>query len=341
MGYRAAPCGKKDVRLYIRHLMQTYRQRFFSIGSNKMIRIIRYLFSAAIFGFLIYYIYQHKEAISINEVIQHKRAVGACLVMLMAAYLAGGFGWILIMREMKVEANIKESLRAWFVSQLGKYVPGKIWGAVSRLYLVSGDGSRVQVGYSILLEMVLVNITGLCVFLFSLILWEPMITGLGRKYLWAAVTIPVLLVLLHPDLMEKAVNLVLRRMNKDPIKLQLKIGAIMSLFLYYIFFWCLYGLSFGILASAFMEVTIKNVLIFSGMYIFAFLVGFLSLISPSGLGVREGVLSVLLSNCMPAHTAVYVSVLSRILFTVVELGMVLIFLFYVKPGSIKQVTSWG
>jgi len=136
--------------------------------------------------------------------------------------------------------------------------------------------------------------------------------------------------------MEKTVNVVLLRIKKCPVEIRLNFRQIVELFLYYIFFWCIYGLSFGILASAFIETNIRSLLIFSGIYVFSVVVGVVSVISPGGLGVREGVLSVLLSAYMPTHTAIYISIVSRIWFTLVELGMVLFFLLWRKQKSMKE-----
>ena len=301
-----------------------------------MLRIARYFFSLFILGFLIYYICLNREAVSVNEIIQHKKSVGASILSLMVSFLAGGFGWVLILKKMGLEAPKARTLRAWFLSQVGKYVPGKIWGTVSRLYLFQENVNKVKVGYSIFLEMVLINITGFSLFLFSLIFWNPAIPGFGKKYIWSAAAIPFMLVLLHPGIMEKTVNVVLLRIKKCPVEIRLNFRQIVELFLYYIFFWCIYGLSFGILASAFIETNIRSLLIFSGIYVFSVVVGVVSVISPGGLGVREGVLSVLLSAYMPTHTAVYISIVSRIWFTLVELGMVLFFLLWRKQKSMKE-----
>ena len=48
-------------------------------------------------------------------------------------------------------------------------------------------------------------------------------------------------------------------------------------------------------------------------------VGFLVLIAPSGLGVREGVLAFLLSLYLPAPVAVTISLASRVWLTLAEL----------------------
>ena len=48
-----------------------------------------------------------------------------------------------------------------------------------------------------------------------------------------------------------------------------------------------------------------------GIYAAAWTVGFLSVITPGGLGIREGMLSLLLSAYLPSSTATLVALLSR------------------------------
>ena len=54
------------------------------------------------------------------------------------------------------------------------------------------------------------------------------------------------------------------------------------------------------------------------LYPFAWSIGFLSLITPGGLGVREGVLSLFLTTCLPSVTATLVALLSRLWIIVIE-----------------------
>ncbi len=50
----------------------------------------------------------------------------------------------------------------------------------------------------------------------------------------------------------------------------------------------------------------------TGGYAFAWLVGFLSFLTPGGLGVREGLLGLFLATCMPASQATLVALLCRV-----------------------------
>jgi len=303
-----------------------------------MIRTVRYIISLLILGILLYYIYLNREALSFAEIFRYKKTIGASILMLAATFLACGYGWVLILRSLKLTSSTGEALRVWFLSQLGKYLPGKVWVAAGRLYLFPGKGERIQVGYSILLELILVNVTGVCVFLFTLTLWDRPIPGISHNAVWAVLVFPCFLVLLHPKLLEKTVNGVLRRMKRKTIKIHLRVREIFSLFFYYLFCWVLYGLAFGMLASAFAGADLRRMAVFGGIYVFSIVIGFVTVVAPSGLGVREGVLFVLLSPYLEAPVATYLAVVSRLWFTLVELGMVAFFMLWSRREPVKTET---
>ena len=302
-----------------------------------MLRTLRYLFSIFVLGGLVYYIYLNREIIPLSELDEHREALAASLLILGVSFFMGGYGWVLILEKMSLRVETRILLRGWFLSQLGKYIPGKIWTAVSRIHLFPGTGNNVQVGYSILLELILINLTGLFIFLCTISVWNYDIPGLENNYFWLLSAIPVCCVVLHPAIMQSVANRILCWMNKAPIEIQLRFGQILELFLYYVVFWCFYGLAFGILASVFTEVTFRTLTIFAGMYIFSIVVGFVSLISPGGLGVREGILSLLLSTQLEIPVAIYLSVVSRVWFTVVEVTLISFFFFQRRGKTTKGV----
>ena len=101
----------------------------------------------------------------------------------------------------------------------------------------------------------------------------------------------------------------------------------------------MYGFAFAILVSAFTQVSIRTMVVLAGMYVFSIVIGFASMVTPSGLGVREGVLAALLSTYLDGPQSVYLSVVARVWFTIVELGMVSFFLVWGKRNSLMRDTA--
>jgi uncharacterized membrane protein YbhN (UPF0104 family) len=58
----------------------------------------------------------------------------------------------------------------------------------------------------------------------------------------------------------------------------------------------------------------------TGAFAFSLTIGFLAVFVPGGLGVREGILVLLLSLYFPLPVATLISIFSRLYISVVELG---------------------
>ena len=207
--------------------------------------------------------------------------------------------------------------RAWCLANLGRYVPGKIWSvtglvvlaqregvrgsaaaasAVAFQALVLGTGVAVVAGATPHATSALRLAAGLLVALASLgvLVWEPTARWLGRLMNAQAPLTPLPL---------SAVGLG---------------GAFMFLG------WLTYGFAFwlfvrGLLPEAHLPVTIA-----AGAFTLSYILGTLALFAPGGIGVREVVMISLLTPSLGSGGAVAVSVGSRVLLTVTEVGAALI-----------------
>ena len=73
------------------------------------------------------------------------------------------------------------------------------------------------------------------------------------------------------------------------------VAGILWLLAVYLLLWALLGVAFFLFIKSLTPVLISQLLVVTGIYAAAWSIGFLSVITPSGLGVREGVLSLLLT----------------------------------------------
>lgn len=80
----------------------------------------------------------------------------------------------------------------------------------------------------------------------------------------------------------------------------------------YLLLWAFLGVAFFLFSKSLTPVFTSQLPIVTGTYALAWSIGFLSIITPSGLGVREGVLSLLLTSVLPPATATLVALLSRL-----------------------------
>lgn len=206
--------------------------------------------------------------------------------------------------------------RVWFLSNFGKYLPGKVWTVMGMVVLLRAEGySAAPVLVSAILNQALSILSGLSL--------SVVVLGSGT---FGSIPIPllagmvlVLLAILYPPLLQGGINLALRIVRRDPITVALPFATIACLFVVYLATWIAYGGAFWLLL---LGIGIHPTGTFQGIVaIFAasYLLGFLALFVPGGLGVREGALAVLIAKSIPAGLAAPVAVLSRIWLTVTEL----------------------
>ncbi len=224
----------------------------------------------------------------------------------------------------------------WFLSNIVRYIPGNVWQFVSMAELVAEHGvSRLVTLTSIVLHQVISIVVGvvLAAAYFAA-------TGQGewfdrlRLALWLA---PLSLLLLQPRPLERVLNWALARLRRPPIRVTLTWGQIALLCLRYVVVWLAMGLSYAALVRALTPVPVAIVPHLVASWTGAYVVGFLSLLTPSGLGVREGVMILLLNPVLPPPLPALVAVVARLWMVLGELlgaGAALL----ARPANLKLLS---
>ena len=100
--------------------------------------------------------------------------------------------------------------------------------------------------------------------------------------------------------------------------------ALLSVFAVYVVFWCVCGLALWGLLRGTTAAPACPLWHLTSAFAVAWTAGFLSLVVPGGLGVREGTLLLLLRDYYPLEVAAALVVMARILWMACELACVAI-----------------
>lgn len=240
------------------------------------------------------------------------------VVLIFLYYAQQWGGWRLVMHSFGDPMTRYESAAVWFASILGRYVPGNVAMVAGRIGLCRRRGVPARTTLaSMVYENALILISALLVAAASVPFWPPF--EYKNYALLLVLLAPLGLVLLHPAVFEKVSDAALRRFKREPLPATLPFGRVLALLLYYVGGWLLLGLAFAALAASVSPVgTAAEVALLVGGYAFAWEVGFLSFVTPSGLGVKEGVLFLILVLVFPAPVAAALTVLSRLWQTLAE-----------------------
>lgn len=247
--------------------------------------------------------------------------------------------WQLSLLWLGERLTFAQALRIWLLSNLVRYVPGNVWQFLSMIYLGKQAGvSQALTLTSIVISQALSTISGL---LIGGLYWLAQSSGQNPTQP-AALLLAVLLGLaaLHPAVMERALNWALALLGRPAIAIRLSFGQILLLLVLYGLHWLLYGLAFHQLAAAITPFPLAELPRAVALFAAAYTIGFLSLLTPSGLGVRESALALLLSSVMPLPLATVVSLAARLWLTLGEvLGAGLMLLWPNRPQ--REVEDGG
>ena len=231
------------------------------------------------------------------------------------------FGWmwgrLLLRRGYKVP---RAQLVSWYYTgQLGKYVPGGVWAVVGRAEMAVRGGVPRADAYSVtgLSMFTTYSAAALCAALGSLLSWKRPIIGAA---LLLALVIGLSVYAIVP-LRQRLMGL-LRKVTSGTNELTAP-KDMFALTIVQVPAWIMISLSTTITAHAFgAEVGVLHMFFVSSL---SWLIGFLVIGAPGGLGVRESIFTGLLSASVGTSTALSLAVASRMIFVSVDFLGALIF----------------
>jgi hypothetical protein len=216
---------------------------------------------------------------------------------------------------------VSDAAEIYLVGQLGKYVPGSVVAFVLQMELARSAGvSRARGLTASLLTAGVAVVTSLLVGLLAV----PALAGSEPVLLWLFALLPVGLALLHPTALTFVVDRLLALLRQAPLPRRLAGGAIarasgLSLLVY-----LLYGLHLFLFVDALPAAEATNrallLVLCAGTMGVAMTAGLVAFVLPSGIGARELVIVGALAAVLPFGQALALALVSRVLFTVVELA---------------------
>jgi len=235
------------------------------------------------------------------------------VVLLSALFLLVGltasmFSWRAVLIAVGHRLPVLTAARLYFLTQIGKYLPGSIWPVIAQIELGREEGvPAARSGIAAVLNLLVGIATGIVVGLVSLLLAN----GSPGDYWWLLLPLPVLVLLVRPAVVQRVVGFVLRVLRKPAPDVQLDSRGVLVATGWSVVMWLCFGLQVYVLVAAFGEpdAFARSV----GAYALAWVVGFVVFFAPAGAGARELSLVVLLAPSLSRPEALSVAVVSRVL----------------------------
>ncbi len=233
------------------------------------------------------------------------RLVPALLAVagLAAAYLGTIQIWRMLLGELGCRPPFLDTVQLWSFSNLGRYLPGKVWQVIGVVVVARDLG--IPGGLAAAAAFINLGIQTCTGALLGLALVPAAMPTMG----WAG---PILIVIgagiLVPIAWPGVLNEVLRRLpaglgcsEVPPIGR----GALLRVTGAHVVVWLAHGAMFHLFATSFGHVAPGAFPILAGTYALAYVVGLIAVFAPGGIGVREGMIGILLGSVGPAAIPVH------------------------------------
>lgn len=243
--------------------------------------------------------------------------------------LSYGLIWQAVLRRLGHSLPLRACLRIYLASEFVRYIPGNVWHVLTRVLWTGKYGVPRPIAFaSMTVELITKLAAGALVFALSLLFWGSS-AALGSLFqgslilILGGVSFIALLVVLHPRILNGLLNMALRTLKRDPVVLTLRYSDILIVTLAWCASWFVAGCAFYIMLLALWPSTPLAALpVCIGIYAIAWDFGFVTFITPSGLGFRElaiGVLFTLALPFVPGGLVAVIALLSRVMSTLAEL----------------------
>ncbi|WP_324650854.1 lysylphosphatidylglycerol synthase domain-containing protein [Georgenia sp. H159] len=235
--------------------------------------------------------------------------VYVCLTML---------SWRAVMTDLGSPLAVTDSSRVFFVSQVGKYLPGGVWNIVAAAEMGADHRIPRRRSVSAMAVSILVSIvTGLLLAVVAVLLGP---SDIRDTYGWVVWSLPLFVVLLAPPVLNRVLGLALSLVRRPPLEKPLSLGGITRSAGWALAGWIVAGVQVWVIGTSLgMDVTVATLALAVGGYALAWIVGFLAIVVPAGVGVREAVLGALLTGQLGAGAVVVTVLLARVVLTVADL----------------------
>jgi hypothetical protein len=283
-------------------------------------RVLQVALGAGLFFFIGRYVWQQWDQIRHESL----HPTWWLIVLAQAGFALGmglqPFGSWLIVRALGADSTRPAIWHAFFVGQVAKYLPGSVWSLPGRAYLYHHRGLPAARSVEAIFWEASLTVTGAAILA---VVGLPLLTGFDYVLVVVGLLGGFVLVFTGAVVFFRSPFLrgYLQRVHArnrlltwlKTFELHLPPGKLITITLFYIIDWLVIGLGFAALAAAFgADLTAARWIQAAGLFAGAWAVGFLILVTPGGIGVRDGLLVIGLSTAASDPLPLVIAVAARL-----------------------------
>ena len=256
----------------------------------------------------------------------------AASVIVLLTYAALIQSWRVLIAGEGSALQFLPAARIWFIANLGRYIPGKVWSIAALNVMAAREGVPGTAAAGAAILGTLINIgAGFGVVALS---GSRLISGLDPVFRWASVVgsvIFVLGVIALPRILPALAQWTAIRFGKSAPRVRLPAQNLWTSVTINVLSWFCYGGAFLVFSHAVVPRVTGTLAQFTGVWTASYTLGYLAFFAPGGIGVREATMTAAMVGLGMASVgdAVLIAATSRLWLSLVE----------VLPGLIALLCS--
>jgi hypothetical protein len=269
------------------------------------------------------------------------RAAALSMAAVLGAIWCSFLCWKAVLADFGSHVPVSGGMRIFFIGQLGKYLPGKLWPILTQARL-GGDYRvpRRTSGAAAGVFMLLVLGTGLVLAAATMPFLGP---EAFRRYWWTLVVLPIALTAMHPAILNRGLGTALRLVRREPLPRPLTLRGIAVAAFWCLPMWALFGVHTWALAVDLGSTSALDLYLrATGVFAASWSIGFVLGVLPAGAGPREAAFILLFGATLPTAQATVIALVSRLLITLGDVAWGALALLGVrKPPTAPQAGRLG
>ncbi|MBU6366261.1 MAG: flippase-like domain-containing protein, partial [Gemmatimonadetes bacterium] len=248
--------------------------------------------------------------------------IGASTLFVLGTHAMLVQAWRLLLEGWGGRLSYGAAVQVWTIANLGRWIPGKVWSVGALGVLAERAGVNAIAAYGAALLGTALNLGAGCAV--AMLLGAQALRAINPiwgRMVWIGLVAFLVAVAVLPRLLPVLLGRFARRRGVPMGARQLRAARLWSVVAVHFLSWVGYGVAFWLFTRGVAPAISGNPIAFIAVYAASYLAGYLVLIAPGGVGVREGTLAALLVSMGMASRgdAVLLGILSRGWLTVLEI----------------------
>ncbi len=244
-------------------------------------------------------------------------------IFLSASFLLETYIWqICINHYIDKKLTFFESVAVVNTSNLFKYIPGRIWAYTAQLTIMAKKNISktliIYVNIICLASSIIVSTNfGILYLLYYMKLFSVLLSTL---IFTGIIILDIIFITMNVKIFNILIFYINKLFKRRIPQINIKKGLLLLVQLLYLISWFLAGLSgYILLISINLTLQISLILAIVASMSVSWIVGYLTFISPGGLGIREGLMFIMLKNISNFNISLLLPIITRLMYIFIEI----------------------